>query len=156
MEEFLNAVDTIQRKAPGRMIEEVEREARQLTNVYKKALKPYEYTGNLRRGQKAQKGATKRRGDYASVVYRTRKAAHTHLFNDGHNVVPRGPDKKTRKPKGMGTAKDGKTPIKQYQGKGGLSRVKGRNVLENTVRSEEPKLQKKRERMVEKIFRELM
>lgn len=157
MDEFLAAVDTIQRKAPGRMIDELEREGRQVVNTYKRALRPYEYTGNLRRGQKSQKSATKRDNDYAVAVYRTRKASHTHLFNEGHNVVPRGPDRKLyRAKKGTGTARDGKTPIKQYPSKGGLSRVQGRNVLETTLNREEPKLQKKREQMVEKVFKELM
>lgn len=156
MDEFLAAVDVVQQKAPGRLIEELEREAKQVVRVYKSALRPYEYTGNLRRGQKAQKGATKRDNDYATVIYRTRKAAHTHLFNDGHAVVARGPDKRGRKPRGQGTARDGKTPIKQYSSRGGVSRVQGRNVLDRTIASEEPKLQKKREQMIEKIFKELM
>lgn len=34
--------------------------------------------------------------------------------------------------------------------------MQGRNVLETTLNREEPKLQQKREKMVEKIFRELM
>ena len=156
MDEFLAAVDVVQQKAPGRLIGELEREAKQVVRVYKSALRPYEYTGNLRRGQKAQKGATKRDDDYATVVYRTRKAAHTHLFNDGHSVVARGPDKRSRKPRGQGTARDGKTSIKQYPSQGGLSRVRGRNVLDRTISNEEPKLQKKREQMIEKIFKELM
>lgn len=157
MDEFLAAVDTIQQKAPGRMIEELEREGRQVVRTYKAALRPYEYTGDLRRGQRSQKGATKRDNDYAVAVYRTRRAAHSHLFNDGHAVVPRGKDKRDRAPKGQGTAKKrGKIPIKQYPSKGGLSRVQGRNVLETTLNREEPKLQQKREQMVEKIFRELM
>ena len=63
MDEFLAAVDVVQQKAPGRLIGELEREAKQVVRVYKSALRSYEYTGNLRRGQKAQKGATKRDDD---------------------------------------------------------------------------------------------
>lgn len=155
MEEFLNAVDTIQRKAPGRMIEEIERESKQVANLYKRRIRQVKLSGNLSRGTKAQKGVTLRdlaqqRKDYASSVYRTQKAPHFHLFEDGHRVVPRG------KGKGVYGKKKNPKPYRRYPSKGGLSFVQGRHEFKRMIDQEEPRLQKRRERMVESIFRELM
>ena len=47
-------------------------------------------------------------------------------------------------------------PYKRYSSKGGVTVVNGQHIFKNMMRTEEPKLQKKREKMVDKIFEELM
>lgn len=155
MEEFLDALDVVQKKAPGRMIEEVEREGRQVANLYKRRIRPHKLSGNLSKGTKAQKGVSMRvlsqqRKDYANSVYRTEKAPHFHLFEDGHRVVPRG------KGKGIYGQKKRAKPYKRYPDKGGLGKVKGKHEFDRMIDQESPRLQKRRERVIEKLFRELM
>lgn len=88
--------------------------------------------------------------DYSNSIYRTKRAPHFHLFEEGHKVVPRGDGR------GVYGMKKKAKPYKRYPSKGGVTVVSGQHIFDNMMRAEEPKLQKKREKMVDKIFEELM
>lgn len=154
VDEFIRKVNTIQQRAPGRIIDELERESRSIVRMYRKRIAPHKLSGNLSKGTRAQKGASIRKTaegkDYVNNVYTTEKAPHFHLFEEGHKVVPRGDGRGV-----YGTKKKAK-PYKRYPSKGGITVVNGQHIFKNMMRSEEPKLQKKREKMVNKIFEELM
>lgn len=154
VDEFIRKVNAIQQRAPGRIIDELERESRSIVRMYRKRIAPHKLSGNLSKGIRAQKGATVMKmlegKDYSNSIYRTKKAPHFHLFEEGHKVVPRGDGRGV-----YGTKKDAK-PYKRYPSKGGVTVVNGQHIFDNMMRSEEPKLQKKREKMVNKIFEELM
>lgn len=154
VDEFVRKVNTIQQRAPGRIIDELERESRSIVRMYRRRIAPHKLAGDLAKGTKAQKGATVRKTsegkDYTNNVYTTKKASHFHLFEEGHKVVPRGDGRGI-----YGINKDAK-PYKRYPSKGGVTVVNGQHIFDNMMRSEEPKLQKKREKMVNKIFEELM
>lgn len=154
VDEFVRKVNAIQQRAPGHIIDELERESRSIVRMYRKRIAPHKLSGNLSKGIRAQKGATVMKmlegKDYSNSIYRTKKAPHFHLFEEGHKVVPRGDCRGV-----YGTKKDAK-PYKRYPSKGGVTVVNGQHIFDNMMRSEEPKLQKKREKMVDKIFEELM
>lgn len=154
VDEFIRKVNTIQQRAPGRIIDELERESRSIVRMYRKRIAPHKLSGNLTRGTQAQKGATiikmAKGKDYSNSVYRTKRAPHFHLFEEGHKVVPRGDGR------GVYGMKKKAKPYKRYPSKGGVTVVNGQHIFDNMMRAEEPKLQKKREKMVNKIFKELM
>lgn len=154
VDEFVRKVNTIQQRAPGRIIDELERESRSIVRMYRKRIAPHKLSGNLSKGTKAQKGATVRKTsegkDYSNSIYRTKRAPHFHLFEEGHKVVPRGDGR------GVYGMKKKAKPYKRYPSKGGITVVNGQHIFKNMMRAEEPKLQKKREKMVDKIFEELM
>lgn len=154
VDEFIHKVNIIQQRAPGRIIDELERESRSIVRMYRKRIAPHKLSGNLAKGTKAQKGATIRKiaggKDYVNNVYTTETAHHFHLFEEGHKMVPRGDGRVV-----YGTKKKAK-PYKRYPSKGGVTVVNGQHIFKNMMRAEEPKLQKKREKMVNKIFEELM
>lgn len=135
MDEYLAALDTCMEKAPGRVADELIREGRQVVTAYRRAVKPHRKTGRLSSGMRYQKGVTKKGDSYANTVYNeARRAPHFHLVEYGHEQVLGG--------------KKGKRGIV-------VGRVDGLHLFENTIDREEPKLMKSRERMVEKLFREL-
>lgn len=154
VDEFVRKVNAIQQRAPGRIIDELERESRSIVRMYRKRIAPHKLSGNLSKGTRAQKGASIRKTaegkDYVNNVYTTEKAHHFHLFEEGHKVVPRGDGRGI-----YGINKKAK-PYKRYPSKGGITVVNGQHIFKNMMRAEEPKLQKKREKMVDKIFEELM
>ena len=154
VDEFVRKVNAIQQRAPGRIIDELERESRSIVRMYRKRIAPHKLSGNLAKGTKAQKGATIRKiagvKDYSNSVYRTEKAPHFHLFEEGHKVVPRGDGR------GIYGINQKATPSTRYPSNGGVTVVNGQHIFKNMMRAEEPKLQKKREKMVNKIFEELM
>lgn len=154
VDEFVRKVNTIQQRAPGRIIDELERESRSIVRMYHKRIAPHKLSGNLAKGTRAQKGATVMKmlesKDYSNSIYRTKRAPHFHLFEEGHKVVPRGDGR------GVYGMKKKAKPYKRYPSKGGVTVVNGQHIFDNMMRAEEPKLQKKREKMVDKIFEELM
>ena len=154
VDEFIRKVNTIQQRAPGRIIDELERESRSIVRMYRRRIAPHKLSGDLAKGTKAQKGADIRKTaegkDYTNNVYTTKKASHFHLFEKGHKVVPRGDGR------GIYGMKKKAKPYKRYPSKGGVTVVNGQHIFDNMMRAEGPKLQKKREKMVNKIFKELM
>lgn len=154
VDEFVRKVNTIQQRAPGRIIDELERESRSIVRMYRNRIAPHKLSGNLSKGTRAQKGANVRKTtegkDYTNNVYTTGKAPHFHLFEEGHKVVPRGDGR------GVYGMKKKAKPYKRYPSKGGITVVNGQHIFKNMMRAEGPKLQKKREKMVNKIFEELM
>ncbi len=154
VDEFVRKVNAIQQRAPGRIIDELERESRSIVRMYRKRIAPHKLSGNLARGTQAQKGATVMKTlegkDYSNSIYRTKRAPHFHLFEEGHKVVPRGDGR------GVYGMKKKAKPYKRYPSKGGITVVNGQHIFKNMMRAEGPKLQKKREKMVNKIFEELM
>lgn len=154
VDEFVRKVNTIQQRAPGRIIDELERESRSIVRMYRKRIAPHKLSGNLAKGTKAQKGATVMKTlegkDYSNSIYRTKKASHFHLFEEGHKVVPRGDGR------GVYGMKKKAKPYKRYPSKGGITVGNGQHIFKNMMRAEGTKLQKKREKMVNKIFEELM
>ena len=137
MDEFIDAVDTIQREAPGRLVKELRREARQVVNSYKKRVKPHRITGNLEKAIEFKKNDVYVRGsDFeAEIKDNLRKAPHFHLVERGHDQVVGG--------------RKGKTGVV-------VGHVQGRYYFENTLKAEEPRLQASRERYIERILKELM
>lgn len=154
VDEFVRKVNIIQQRAPGRIIDELERESRSIVRMYHRRIAPHKLSGNLSKGTRAQKGATVMKmlegKDYSNSIYRTKKAPHFHLFEEGHKVVPRGDGR------GVYGMKKNAKPYKRYPSNGGITVVNGQHIFKNMMRAEEPKLQKKREKMVDKIFEELM
>lgn len=135
LDEYLDALDVCMRKAPGRCIEELRRESRQVVNAYRRRVKPHSITGNLAKGIKANKNIEKQGDKYnAFIEDNYKKAPHFHLVERGHDLVKGG-----------------------RKGRGGrvIGKVQGKKYFEKTLEEEEPKLQKRRERELEKIFREL-
>lgn len=137
MDEFLDAIDTIQQKAPGRLISELERESRQVVSTYKRRVKPHRITGNLEKGiEFNKKDIYVKNGDFESAIKdNLKKAPHFHLVERGHDQV-------------VGGKKD-KTGVV-------VGRVDGKFYFEQSLKEEEPRLQKKRERYIERILKELM
>lgn len=137
MDEFIDAVDTIQRLAPARIVKELRRESRQVVNAYRKRVKPHRINGNLEKGIVFRKNDVYVRGDdYESEIKdNLRKAPHFHLVERGHDQVVGG--------------KKGKTGVV-------VGRVEGKYYFENTLKAEEPRLQASRERYIERILKELM
>lgn len=136
MDEFLDALDTCMEKAPGRCMEELKSEGNSLARAYKKRIAPHRITGNLAKGMNFDKNdIRKENGSYVGFIKNDdRKAPHFHLVEYGHDMVKGGP-----------------------KGGGGhvVGHVKGKLYLAKTLAAEEKRLQKKRERAIEKILREL-
>lgn len=137
MDEFIDAVDTIQREAPARLVKELRREARQVVNSYKKRVKPHRHTGNLEKGIEFKKDDVYMRGtDFdAEIKDNLKKAPHFHLVERGHDQVVGG--------------KKGKKGVV-------VGRVDGKYYFEDTFDREAPRLQASRERYIERILKELM
>ena len=137
MEEFIDAVDTIQREAPARLVKELRREGRQVVNAYKKRVKPHRHTGNLEKGIEFKKDDVYMRGtDFeAEIKDNLKKAPHFHLVERGHDQVVGG--------------KKGKKGVV-------VGRVDGKYYFDRTFDQEAPRLQKSRERYIERILKELM
>lgn len=136
MDEFIDAVDTIQREAPARLVKELRREARQVVNAYKKRVKPHRITGNLEKGIQFKKNDVYVRGqDYeAEIKDNSKKAPHFHLVERGHDQV-------------VGGRKGKKGVV--------VGRVDGKYYFERTLEQEAPRLQASRERYIERIMKEL-
>lgn len=136
MDEFLASVDKVQREAPGYLVDELRREARQVVNTYKRRVTPVSHTGNLKKGIEFKKDEVYKKGmDLEAYVYdNTKKAPHFHLVERGHDQV-------------VGPRKD----------KGGkvVGKVAGKYYFRNSVDENEEKFQRSRERAFRKILKGL-
>lgn len=157
MDEFIDAVDTIQREAPGRLVKELRREARQVVNSYKKRVKPHAINHNLEKAIEFRKNDVYiQNGEYEAEIYsNSRKAPHFHLVEYGHKQTKAAEwggrlhaigEGGKREP-GLGSLKRGGVKV---------SRVYGKRYWRDIIEQESPRLQASRERYIERILKELM
>lgn len=83
LEEFNQKLKTIEKKAPDRIIEELDKQGKELRKAMKKNT-PVGATGKLSRGYRLEP-TKKVVGGYEKGLYN--KAPHHHLVNNGHRKV---------------------------------------------------------------------
>lgn len=145
MDAYLKKLDMIQKKAPGRLIEHLDKEGRKVVSEYRKTVRqnayenPNKQKGHLRTGMKTT-FTEKKNGNYEKGIYNdSKKAPHYHLVEYGHKLV-----KGTRPTKGaLSTQKV-------------IGVVKPKRYFYKSFVKSIHKIEKGREKLISKLYKELM
>lgn len=131
-DEYIAKLKATERRAPGLVIAELEKEQRQIKSAYRKRVRTEAHIGNgkkhLHNGLR-HTPVEKVSGIYEGGVYNDpKKAPHYHLVERGHRKVIHGKTKGT---------------------------VAGKFYFKRSVESLEPKIERQRRRMVQRMYEEL-
>lgn len=134
-DEFLQKLDAIERNAPGRIAEELNKEGKQIIRAYRKRVRTEADIGkgkkHLHNGMDLIPAKRISTGWEAAVANNYLKAPHFHLVEHGHELIL-GRLSRTR----AGT-------------------VGGKKYFKRSVEAEEPRLRRQRFRWAYKAFEEL-
>ena len=144
LDDYLKKLDMVQKKAPARIMDELDKEAKTIVRSYRKMIKvnaqenPKKKRNHLRNGMKYTE-TEKKQGEYEKGVFNdSKKAPHYHLVEHGHKLV-----KGKRGRKGE--------PSQQRV----IGQVKGKKYFFKTFTTLIPKIEKDREKLLNKAFKEL-